>query len=120
MSVAISQPLHVPTEAFGQTGVRQYFSAFSALACAVGVAVCLSMWVRSYSAIDMIDLFHEDSRTYLHSLNGRFIVARATGGAEQSVTWSYNSRPLYRRSTRDMWPESIWKTIGIEMRTIQG
>ncbi|MDW8261009.1 MAG: hypothetical protein RMJ35_00640 [Phycisphaerales bacterium] len=114
MSAAVTQPVPVPQEAFGQTGIREYLGTASVVMCAAGVALCLSMWVRSYFTIDMIELFHEDSRTLLHSLNGRFVIARASSGGSPSALWLYNSRPFYRSSFRDSWQPSIWKTIGIE------
>lgn len=114
MSAAISQPLHVPKEAFGQTGVRQFVGPFAALGCAVGVAICLSLWARSYTAVDVVEFYHAESRTMLFSAFGRFSLVRAVGGSEIPVAWSYNTRPASRTRFYDRWPEGFWKTIGIQ------
>lgn len=114
MSAAISQPLHVPKEAFGQTGVRQFVGPFAALACAVGVAICLSLWARSHTAIDIVEIYHPESRTRLFSAFGRFTLARVAGGGEMPVAWSYSTRPANRTRFEDRWPAGFWKTIGIQ------
>ena len=114
MSIAISQPLHVPYEPFGQTGIRQYVGSFSALMCAALVAACLTLWYRSLSVTDALEFYHSESRTVVMSSTGRLNVAiLASSGMPEGATWGYNSRPA-RRSRYDTWEDSIWKTIGVE------
>jgi len=115
MSIAISQPVHVPTEPFGQTGVRQYVGSFAALFCAIGMAAALTLWLRSGGVMDTLEFNQETSRTVLQSANGRLVLARVYMEQNDAGSWGYSSRQL-PRFRGDRWPDSIWKSIGIELR----
>jgi hypothetical protein len=114
MSIAVSQPLHVPYEPFGQTGIRQYVGSFSALMCAAMVAFCLTLWYRSLSVVDALEFYHSDTRTIFMSSTGRLNIAQLEArGMPEGSSWGYSSRAV-RRSRFDSWDDSIWKTIGVE------
>jgi hypothetical protein len=116
VAIAPGGPMfRAPSEAFGQTGIRQYVGSFLALVCAAAMAVSLAMWARSQKTADVLDVYHPYGRTMISSTWGRLRIASVPGQAEQEWTWYYNSRPYAARGV-DPWQPSIWRTLGIEMR----
>ncbi|HRK29923.1 MAG TPA: hypothetical protein PLD59_02505 [Tepidisphaeraceae bacterium] len=114
MSIAISQPVQLPHEPFGQTGVRQYVGSFSALFCAAMVAMCLTLWYRSFTVMDTVEFYHAQSRSLVQSAQGRLAIVNIQGSAGDGAGWGFSSRPV-RRGRLDRWPDSIWKTIGVQV-----
>lgn len=112
---APSPSVRAPTEAFGQTGVRQYFSSFVALLLAVVTAGSIAMWFRSHRTNDLIEVEHPYGRTLVSSAWGRILVRWQPSQAQSEWAWYYNARPFRPRGA-DPWESSIWKLVGIEWR----
>lgn len=105
-------------EPFGQTGVRQYIGPILHWVCVVCFAVSLTMWYRSSTTGDILELRQRNQIISVLSVDGHlrihasFFESRRYGA---SGGWGYDSAPVGRRRVRDTWNNSILERIGVQL-----
>lgn len=105
-------------EPFGQRGVRGLARPAFVTLCAIGVAICMAMLVRSQSYYDVLWKSENNKRVDVASAIGRLMVTTRTSYRNpQSGVWTYESVEIANMD--DGWQPSIWKTIGLDWGTEQ-
>ncbi len=107
-------PVHHDAEPFGQSGVRQYLGRAVAWICIAGMVCACGMWYRSTQWLDSVEWRGGNEELRISSIAGRLRISGATfeNRMNNNSGWLYRRRPF--RMARDAWPDSIYKTIGIE------
>ena len=104
-------------EAFGQTGVRQYFGRMISWLC-ITISLCAgAMWYRSLSFVDKAEWRGQGQTLVVRSIYGRLHLSAAgyPAGGGKGSGWSYSGGYFQRRWVEDRWAPSIWKTVGIQL-----
>ena len=119
MSVAttLNYPQELPTEPFGQAGVRQYAGRLLAWVFITIALSAFAMGHRSNRYSDAVDWRGQGQMLKVISGSGQLLIEG--GGSEQikgEGGWSYRGGYGGRRLSRMLWESSIGQTIGFEAR----
>lgn len=118
--MSVSSPTKPDTqfEPFGQTGIRQYIFPMLTVLSLTCFVLSLGMWVRSHFIVDEFVTDRAGSTWYVSSIYGRILCAWGEDARRPAPRgeWLYRQHPIPEQ-IRDMWQDSAWKRLGIELRT---
>lgn len=109
-----STSTNLPSEPFGQTGVRQHLRVLvNSFFITMLIVACL-LWYQSHQYYARFEWRGESEQLHITSVYGRIRIdgVRYAQPVHTDSGWSFRTGRI--RQAQDGWKDSVWKRIGIE------